>query len=156
MYLYIYLNVDVLIYMYYIYIIHAGCTMKYLASSTLRGFKTGACVLLYVAICAECVCTYVLQHVCMRVRVCACTAVLDSCLHFPSRSNPTFPLWNLGSLLVFSLTLVGWYISMYIHVCAFTWTLHRRLIIQRGHEQTRTGNWSESGFRSQRGAPWNV
>jgi len=26
--------------------------------------------------------------------------------------------------------------------------IHRRLIIQRGHEHTRTGNWSESGFGS--------
>jgi len=30
---------------------------------------------------------------------------------------------------------------------------HRRFIIQRGHEHTRTANWSESGFGSLRGAP---
>jgi len=34
--------------------------------------------------------------------------------------------------------------------------LHRRFIIQRGHEHTRTGNWSESGFGSLRGALWNI
>ena len=33
---------------------------------------------------------------------------------------------------------------------------HRRFIIQRGHEHTRTGNWSESGFGSLRGAPLNI
>jgi len=32
-------------------------------------------------------------------------------------------------------------------------TRHRRLIKQRGHEHTRTGNCSESGFESLRGAP---
>jgi len=31
---------------------------------------------------------------------------------------------------------------------------HIRFIIQRGHEHTRTGNWSESGFGSLRGALW--
>jgi len=30
---------------------------------------------------------------------------------------------------------------------------HRRFIIQRGHEHTRTGNWSERGFGSLRQAP---
>jgi len=34
--------------------------------------------------------------------------------------------------------------------------VHRRFIIQRGHEHTRTGNCSESGFGSLRGAPWNL
>jgi len=32
--------------------------------------------------------------------------------------------------------------------------IHRRFIIQRGHEHTRTGNSSESGFGSLRGAPF--
>jgi len=38
----------------------------------------------------------------------------------------------------------------------YKWYSHRRFIIQRGHEHTRTGNWSESGFGSLRGAPWNT
>jgi len=28
--------------------------------------------------------------------------------------------------------------------------------VERGHEHTRTGNWSERGFGSLRGAPWNI
>ena len=39
------------------------------------------------------------------------------------------------------------------HVCVWD---HGRFIIQRGHEPTRTGNWSESGFGSLRGAPLNI
>jgi len=34
--------------------------------------------------------------------------------------------------------------------------VHRRFIIQRGHERTRTGNESESGFGSLRGTPWDI
>jgi len=33
---------------------------------------------------------------------------------------------------------------------------HRLFIIQRGHEHTRTWNWSESGFGSRRWAPRNI
>ena len=74
--------------MYYIYIIHAGYTMKYLASSTLRGFKTGACVLLCVATCCR-MCLYV----CVAVSVCVfvCVRMYGSAWLLPTLSCPFKP-----------------------------------------------------------------
>jgi len=40
--------------------------------------------------------------------------------------------------------------------CLIWCWIHRRFIIQRGHEHTRTGNRSKRGFGSLRGAPWNI
>jgi len=45
------------------------------------------------------------------------------------------------------------------HILTMSVYSHRysqTVYIQRAHEQTRTGNWSESGFGSLRGAPLNI
>jgi len=45
---------------------------------------------------------------------------------------------------------------MYIYIYIHTYVYHRRFIMQREREHTRTGIWSESGFGSRRGAPLNI
>jgi len=49
-----------------------------------------------------------------------------------------------------------WCCSSRVFVYVPCYVTHRRFIIQSGHERTRIGNGSESGFGSLRGAPWNI
>jgi len=78
--------------------------------------------------------------------------IIPRCLHRFNR--PT--ILTCHSQLPFTppyRTCVGWTLHPNL---SFTAPMHRRSILQRGHEHTRTGNWSESGFWSLRGAPLNT
>jgi len=58
------------------------------------------------------------------------------------------------ALRIFSIS-IDIYLSIYLSLHVYIYR-DRRFTIQRGHEHTRTGNWSESGFRSLRGAPLRI